>query len=352
MDPSAAFADDQAVHSFSWNESWSMGPSLNTTHISWAMKMFSMAIFSITFLLGATGNGLVIYVTGFHMKKTVTTIWYLNLAVADFIFAICLSLDITYMALGHWPLGRVMCKLDTVVPFLNMFASVFFLTAISADRYVSVVHPVWALNHRTLRLASLMAAVIWAMALGLSSPYFTFRDTEQSLDGKVLCTYTFGPEDATDPKEHRSVVATELVLGFVIPFNVILACYCAIIVKLKGKLLGRVGRSFRIIVAIVVAFFCCWFPYHVFSILETLDDDSLEMKYILDIGLPLAYGLICLNSCLNPLLYAFLGLDCRKSGLHSPLSAFKGAFSENWATASFSSHRSTSSTSGVESSLV
>ncbi|XP_062996722.1 chemerin-like receptor 1 [Elgaria multicarinata webbii] len=349
MDPFTSFPyDDDVLY---WNGSQPVGLSSNTAHISWVMKMFSMAISSITLLLGTTGNGLVIFLTGFRMKKTVTTIWYLNLAVADFIFAICLSSDITYEALNHWTLGRLMCKLDTVVPFLNMFASVFFLTAISADRCISVVHPVLALNHRTLWRASLMAVFIWTMALVLSSPYFSFRDTERSFDDVILCTYNFGSDDASQLTTHRSMVATEFVLGFLIPFSVILACYCAIVVKLKGKIFGRFGRSFKIIVAVVVAFFCCWFPFHLFSILEMLDD-SLEMKDILDIGFPLAKSLICLNSCLNPLLYAFMGPDCRMTNWQSLLSAFKGAFSENWATASFSSHRNSSSTSGMESSMV
>ncbi|XP_061453722.1 chemerin-like receptor 1 [Rhineura floridana] len=362
MDPFSSFPHDNDTAFppssnngvFSWNGDWPSEPPYNIAHISPTMKMVSLVIYSITLLLGAIGNGLVIFLTGFHMKKTVTTIWYLNLAVADFIFAICLSSEIAYVALDyHWTLGRLMCKLDTVVPFLNMFASVFFLTAISADRCASVVHPVWALNHRTLRLASFVAVFIWVVALALSSPYFIFRDTEQSMNGTIQCIYNFGLEEDGGLRTHRSMVLTEFVIGFLVPFNVILACYCAIIIKLRKKIFGRFGRSFKIIVAVVAAFFCCWFPYHLFSILEMLEDNSLEMQTTLDIGLPLANGLLCLNSCLNPILYVFIGSDCRKASWQSLLSAFKGAVSEKWATTlSFSSNRTSSSTSGMESCMV
>ncbi|KAJ7304075.1 hypothetical protein JRQ81_011597 [Phrynocephalus forsythii] len=179
------------IYNFSWDEDWPSEPSYHIPHLSGVMKMVSVAIYSIVLLMGTAGNGLVIFLTGFHLKKTVTTMWYLNLAVADFLFAICLSSEITYVALESWILGRLMCKLDTVVSFLNMFASVFFLTAISIDRCVTVVHPVWSLNHRTLQLASFMTAVIWVLALTLSSPYFIFRDTMHTEDGTLQCAYNF-----------------------------------------------------------------------------------------------------------------------------------------------------------------
>ncbi|KAM6427542.1 formyl peptide receptor-related sequence 4-like [Liasis olivaceus] len=322
-------------------------------HTSRVMHIVSMAIYSTTLLLGATGNGLVIFFTGFQMKKTVTTMWYLNLALADFIFALSLSSELLYIVLGQWILGRLLCKLDTVVSFLNMFASVFFLTVISADRCVSVTYPVWALNHRTLQPASIIVVLIWMMALGLSSPYYSFRDVEYAKDGSVQCSYSFSLEGASNLKSHRSVVVTEFVIGFLIPFHIILACYCIIVFKLRGKTFGRFGRSFKIIVVVVVSFFCCWFPHHLFSILETLEDESGEIRMVIDIGVPLANGLMCLNSCLNPFLYAFIGPDCRKRNWHSFLSAFKGAFSENWTMSSFSSNRNSGSTSGIaESSMV
>nr|XP_056702343.1 chemerin-like receptor 1 [Euleptes europaea] len=339
----------------SWNESWASESFYNSAQIQQVMKMVSMVIYSITLALGTTGNGLVIFLTGFRMKKTVTTIWYLNLAVADFIFAVSLSSEIVYMALDyHWTLGRLMCKLDSMVTFLNMFASVFFLTAISADRCVAVMCPVWALNHRTLRLASFMAACIWVAAFALSLPYLRFRDTKHYPGGSVGCIYSFGSEEDGDlrTQRHLSVVVTEFTVGFLVPFAIILACYCSIVVKLRGSLFGRFGRSFKIIATVVLVFFCSWFPYHLFSILETLEDDSLELKKTLDIGSPLAHGLFCLNSCLNPLLYTFIGTGCHAANGRSFLSSFKGAFRENWVPHTLSSSRQFSSASAVESTVV
>ncbi|KAJ6663671.1 hypothetical protein lerEdw1_009750 [Lerista edwardsae] len=324
------------------------------SHISPVMKAVSIAMYSIALLVGTTGNGLVIFLTAFHMKKTVTTTWYLNLAVADYVFATCLLPEIIYQALDyHWPLGRLMCKLDAVVPFLNMFASVFFLTAISVDRYLIMVHPVWSLNHRTVHLASFLAFFIWGSALVLSLPYFSFRDTVvDPWNGTIQCTYNHNSEHDTEQRSdwRRPMVLAEFVVGFLIPFAIILACYGALLCHLRGKLLGRFNRSFKVVVAVVVAFFSCWFPFHVFAILETLEDKKL--KAIIDIGAPLANGLVCFNSCLNPMLYAFVSPGYRKINRQFLLYSFKGAFEEKWATHSSSSTKTPSFSSGVESTKI
>ncbi|XP_070620730.1 formyl peptide receptor-related sequence 4-like [Erythrolamprus reginae] len=348
MDPSIFALYNDYFENDSYPSGWNDSEILyDDGETSSAMRVVSIAIYSITLFFGTIGNGLVIFLTGFQMKKTVTTMWYFNLALADFIYDLSLTSELLYFALGEWVLGWLLCKLDTVVSFLNMFASVFFLTAISVDRCVCIACPIWSLNHRTHRLASLIAVLIWIIALGLSTPYFYFRDLEHDTDDSIKCPYSFGLEEDSIHTSHLSMVVTEFVVGFFIPFNIILACYCIIVFRLRRKLFGQFGRSFKIIVAVVVAFFCCWFPHHFFSLLENLVDDSFEMSVVMDIGLPLANGLVCLNSCLNPFLYAFVGLDFRKSSWCSFFSSFKNAFSENWTTSSFSSNRNSGSTSGI-----
>lgn len=335
----------------SWENISSFGHDNKLTHITRVMEIVTMAMYTIAILVGTTGNGFVIFLTAFRMKKTVTTVWYLNLAVADFIFSIYLLPEIMYKALNyHWFLGRLMCKLDTVVPFLNMFASVFFLTAISADRYVMMVHPVWALNHRTVQLTSFMALLIWGAAWILSSPYFDFRDIEAHLDGTIKCIYTHCSEDYGDqcPDWHRPMVLAEFLVGFLIPFIIILACYGALLIKLRRKLSGRFNRSFKVVVAVVVAFFTCWFPYHVFAILDALDGDQVERNTFHAVGAPLANILVCFNCCLNPILYAFVSPGYRRITWGSLLSSFKGAFDEKRATHSSSSTKNSSFTSGME----
>uniref|UniRef100_A0A8C0ASC7 G-protein coupled receptors family 1 profile domain-containing protein n=1 Tax=Buteo japonicus TaxID=224669 RepID=A0A8C0ASC7_9AVES len=161
-----------------------------------SMHILSMVVYSIACLLGVTGNGLVIWIAGFKMKKTVNSVWFLNLAIADFIFTFFLPLSIAYTALGfHWPFGKLLCKLNSTIAFLNMFASVFLLTVISMDRCVSVAFPVWSHNRRSPELAARIALGTWILALLLSSPYLVFRDTVVSSRNITSCYNNFALSD-------------------------------------------------------------------------------------------------------------------------------------------------------------
>ncbi|KAJ6663809.1 hypothetical protein lerEdw1_009888 [Lerista edwardsae] len=310
-----------------------------------AMRMLSVAVYSLAFLLGVVGNGLVIFVTGFRMKRTVNTVWFLNLAVADFVFTFFLPLSAAYMALDfHWPFGKALCKLNSAVAFLNMFASVFLLTVISMDRCVSVMYPVWGQNYRSPRLASMVVVGVWVAAVALSSPYLAFRDTRPSdlVENTTHCYNNFALSDDFQSSEaaelgerrHQVMVLTRFVVGFLVPFSIILFCYGIITAKLKGNRLTRSGRPFKIMVAVVLAFFICWFPYHVFSFLEmSVTMVTPWLQTVLVVGIPLASGLAYLNSCLNPFLYVFVGQDFREKLRMSVLAAFESAFSETSAQA-------------------
>ncbi|KAJ7304076.1 hypothetical protein JRQ81_011599 [Phrynocephalus forsythii] len=312
----------------------------DTTELRGSMRVLSMVVYSLAFLLGVTGNSLVIFVTGFRMKRTVTTVWFINLAIADFVFTFFLPLSVAYMALGfHWPFGKVLCKLSSTVAFLNMFASVFLLMVISMDRCISVVCPVWSQNYRNPRLASLVALGVWAAALALSSPYLVFRDTRPSptKDNTTYCYNNFALSDDFHSEEmtklgeqrHQAMVLVRFVAGFLVPFTVILLCYGIIMTKLKGNRITRSSRPFKIMVAVILAFFICWFPYHVFSFLEmSVSVVTPWLQTVLIVGIPLASGLAYINSCLNPFLYVFVGQDFREKLQTSVLAAFENAFSE------------------------
>ncbi|KAE8594236.1 hypothetical protein XENTR_v10019513 [Xenopus tropicalis] len=305
-----------------------------------ALHFLSIVIYSISFLLGTTGNGLVIWIAGFRMKRTVNTVWFVNLAIADFIFTFFLPLSVVYTALDfHWPFGTLMCKLNSTIAFLNLFASVFLLTVISADRCVSVVRPVWSQNHRTPRLASIVAFFIWLAALFLCSPYIAFRDTQRNTEDNVTHCYNnyafstdFVDEEviALRSMRHQVVIAVRFVFGFLLPFGLIVVFYSLMALKLRRSQMAWSSRPFRVMATVVVVFFICWFPYHVLSVLEVVmhHTNNRTLKSAVLIGTPLATSLAFFNSCLNPFLYVFLGRDFKESLRKSILSAFESAFSE------------------------
>ncbi|XP_007559617.1 chemokine-like receptor 1 [Poecilia formosa] len=325
------------------NTQESMSSSDYYANLKKSLHILSLSVFGVVFVLGVFGNGLVIWVAGFRMKKNVNTVWFLNLAVADFLFTAFLPLSITYQALNfHWPFGKLMCKLNGTVNFLNLYASVYTLVAISVDRLVSIVWPVWAQIHRNVRKASYMSLCVWAFALSLSLPSFVFRDTE-SYGNITICynNYAFS-NNYTNPDviqlrhfRHRSMTITRVLLGFIIPFSVMLSCYSIIIHRLRNSptLAKRSGRPFRVIATIIITFFLCWAPFHIMTIVELKrfdpDSQSETLALVIGIGLPLATCLAYINSCLNPVLYIFIGQDFKDKICKPILKVLESAFQED-----------------------
>ncbi|XP_028281429.1 chemokine-like receptor 1 isoform X2 [Parambassis ranga] len=275
------------------------------------------------------------------MKKTVNTVWFLNLAVADFLFTAFLPLSVTYLASDfHWPFGKFMCKMNSTVAFLNLFASVYILVVISADRCVSVVWPIWAQNHRNVCKASFVSLGVWALAFILSVPYFIFRDTA-TYPQRVSCFNNFAfSNDYKTPSvirlrnvRHKVMIITRFLLGFVVPFTVIISCYAVIIhrVRRNRSLASQSSRAFKIIAAIIITFFLCWAPFHIMSLLELVrfsGPSNETLIYVTTVGIPLASSLAFINSCLNPLLYVFMGQDFKDKVRKTILNVLETAFQE------------------------
>ncbi|KAG5276712.1 hypothetical protein AALO_G00108870 [Alosa alosa] len=150
---------------FTYNEDTSNTPELTVAHNT--VKIISLVIYSLTFLIGVPGNACVIWIAGLKMKRTVNGVWFINLAIADFLCCLSIPFSITNTLLDtNWPYGNVICQIIPLFVVLNMFARVFTLALISLDRLALVVRPVWAQNHRSLVLAWVP---LWT-GLGSGSP--------------------------------------------------------------------------------------------------------------------------------------------------------------------------------------
>lgn len=286
---------------------------------AWCLVLFLAKV--VIFLLGFFGNALVIWISGFKMKKTVNTTWYLSLAISDFVFCAFLPFSITNTAMEEWIFGRFMCKFASSVMFLNMFSSIFLLVIISVDRFVSVVFPVWAQNHRTIKTASIIVVLAWLLAITLSVPSLIFRDINSHL-GRTECFNNYTSYEYI----HDIIALSRLLAGFVVPFIIIIICYSIICIKLQTNRMTKSSKPFKVMTALVVVFFICWLPYHVFVLLELKHQD--DYRSILNTGLKVGTSMAAANSVLNPVLYVFMGNDFRQKFKNSLLSKMANAMAE------------------------
>ncbi|XP_047417522.1 chemerin-like receptor 1 [Sciurus carolinensis] len=320
-------------------------------------RIVLVVVYSLVCLLGILGNGLVMVITTCKMRKTVNAVWFLNLALADFLFNAFLPLHIAYAAMDyHWAFGTALCKISSFLLVHNMYTSVFLLTAISFDRCVSVLLPVWSQNHRSVRLASAACVAIWVLAFFLSSPSLVFRDTA-AIHGKISCFNNFSLSAASsspwpahsrpDPvgfSRHVAVTVTRFLCGFLVPVLIITACYLTIVCKLQRNRLAKTSKPFKIIVTIIATFFLCWCPYHALHLLELRH--TAVPGSVFSLGMPLANAIATANSCMNPILYVFMGQDFKKFKV-TLFSRLVNALSEDTGHSSYPSHRSFTKMSSI-----
>eukprot|EP00079_Xenopus_tropicalis_P028089 XP_012822750.1 PREDICTED: formyl peptide receptor-related sequence 4-like [Xenopus tropicalis] len=273
----------------------------------------------IVSILGTVGNGLVIWITGFKMKKTMTTIWFLNLGIADFSFCLFLLLYVSDAELwAASPLDLILCKLSFFTLYLNQYASVLFLTVISIDRCVCVLCPIWSKRHRSSRSAKIISVIIWLLSIALSSPYFIFSNIVDDDDTFFECYRMNRPWGNTTTVDVETLILlstaspiTEFVSAFLIPFSIILVCYGLIAFKVKkSSRIPRSARTLKIITTTVICFFFCWVLYYMLPMIDMVGLDTewpgRDQLY------PLSECLAYFNSCLNPIIYVFIGRDFKQ----------------------------------------
>ncbi|XP_026101629.1 C3a anaphylatoxin chemotactic receptor-like [Carassius auratus] len=293
-------------------------------------RVGSLVFYYLTFILGVPGNAFVVYVAGLKMKRTVNTVGFLNLAIADLLCCLSTIYYITKRAIGYWPYGSVMCKIFPFIMFITMFASVFTLSLISLDRFTRVITPVWAQNHRSLFIARLSCATAWILASILSLPFMMLAKFHTNKN-ETYCL--FHELDEYHLKLYGGFSIIRFVFGFLVPLICITACYGFIARKL-GKSQFNTGRAFRIMFAVIVAFFLCWLFYHIVDLIIIYGEKSSSLVAVAWAVYPLTISLAYFNSCLNPILYVFMGQDFKSNVKLSLRHVFERVFSEDGTQAS------------------
>ncbi|XP_056882139.1 somatostatin receptor type 2 isoform X2 [Takifugu flavidus] len=242
--------------------------------------------------------------------ETVTNIYILNLAVADVLCMMSLPFIALQLALVHWPFGEVLCRVIMTVDSLNQFTSIFCLMVMSIDRYLAVVHPIRSTKWRKPRVAKIINLTVWGVSLIVILPTMIFS----GLDKVPVCGIIW-PQDIYS----KAFIFYTFFIGFFLPLSVICLCYLLIIIKVKSSGI-RVGstkrkrseRKVTRMVSIVVAVFVlCWLPFYIFNITSVTGSikPTSAVKSTFDFVVVLGYT----NSCANPILYAFLSDNFKKS---------------------------------------
>ncbi|XP_030008394.1 C-X-C chemokine receptor type 5 [Sphaeramia orbicularis] len=282
-------------------------------------NIFKPVFYSLILVLGVAGNGLMVTVLLRRRHRLrITEIYLLHLAVADLMLLCTLPFDVAHTIHG-WLFGNFLCKLMGLVQNLNLFCGSFLLAYIGFDRYLAIVHAIPSMQSRRTQTVHLTCVLLWLVCLGFSIPNAVFLkvkdEAPNSSLSRVSCYYH------EENIHANNWVLTNRVLIHACFFSCLVVmtyCYTAIVGTLfKSQKSQSKQGAIRLALLVTLVFCFCWLPYNIALLMITMDDLSV----IQDINCPFRISLksakivtetlaFC-HCCLNPFLYAFVGVRFR-----------------------------------------
>ncbi|XP_044144222.1 leukotriene B4 receptor 1-like [Bufo gargarizans] len=289
-----------------------------------------IAILSIALIIGFPGNTFVIWTILTRMKKrTVTCILILHLAIADIFVLLTAPLFLHLLSTGMWVFGEVICKMCRYISCLSMYTSIFLITFMGMDRFLAVSRPYVSQKIRTKVTARIIVLALWVIASLLSIPtliYFTVKTS----NGVPLCIAEHPPVNGGfQPIVFQYMFET--MMGFVIPFTIIVSCYAYIGLRLRTVKFQSKHKTSRLVIMIIVIFALFWTPYHVVNMIQVSGElySSEKLRVAVKSAKPNAIALAFLSSSINPVLYVFAGGNfIRTAGLGFMAKLFEATGSE------------------------
>eukprot|EP00064_Thunnus_orientalis_P008466 superscaffoldBa00001005_g8489 len=275
---------------------------------SYVIGLFLSCLYTILlFPIGFIGNILILVVNLNHREKmTIPDLYFVNLAVADLILVADSLIEVFNLNEKYYDYA-VLCTFMSLFLQVNMYSSIFFLTWMSFDRYIALASSMSSSPLRTMQHAKLSCGLIWMASILATLLPFTIVQTQHRGEVHFCFANVF------------EIQWLEVTIGFLVPFSIIGLCY-----SLIGRILMRAQKhrglwprrqkALRMIVVVVLVFFICWLPENVFISIQLLQgtaDPSQRTATTLWHDYPLTGHIVNLaafsNSCLNPIIYSFLG---------------------------------------------
>ncbi|XP_035656607.1 relaxin-3 receptor 1-like [Oncorhynchus keta] len=311
-------------------------PELYGDSANMTMRVVIALVYLVVCALGLVGNLLALFLlhSRHQLHHSSIDFFVRSLAVTDLQFVLTLPFWAVDTALDfRWPFGRVMCKIVSSVTTMNMYASVFFLTAMSVARYCSLASSLRISSPKMAAARAKWASfAIWVVSLAVTMPHAIYSTTVQVSADDELCLVRFSGSASGhwDSQILLGLYQTQKVLlGFVVPLVVISVCYLLLSRRVSG-VVGSVGvmessershqrrrsKVTRSVTILVLSFFLCWLPNQALTLWGVLIKFDLvpfskAFYNAQAYAFPLTVCLAHTNSCLNPVLYCLMRQEYR-----------------------------------------
>ena len=280
-----------------------MGHPTNFSTVSEAEKQIKMGLYVLLFLLGVTGNSLVLLVLWKKKRKSVNDILIFNLSVADLTLML-FSLPVNVFLLGGIDFPMLFCKLICPLMTVTFNVSIFTLTFMAVYRCRVIINSLKPeMRHRYVIM---WIIVIWIVGFLLLLPLIIVAET-----GTGGCT------EIWEPEQSRVYTAVLFSLQYALPLVTIAGAYIMIGIDIgkakerhdsnaQDRLALEVRRKedFQIIKMmgmIVILFAVCMLPIQVAWLMADFGPD--ELKEVGNVLLRVADIAAYLHTCVNPIVY-------------------------------------------------
>lgn len=245
----------------------------------------------ISGLVGLTGNAIVFWFLGFRLRRNAFSVYILNLAVADFLFLLCHIIDSTLLLLKFSYPDIIFLPAFNTVMMVPYIAGLSILSAISTERCLSVLCPIWYRCRRPKHTSTVVCAAIWILSVLIS----------------ILNRYFCGFLDAKFENDNRCLVSNFFTAAcLILLFVVLLLSSLALLARLfcgAGRI--KLTRLYATIMLTVLVFLLCGLPFGIhWFLLIWIKTDYGVFAYSLYLA---SLVLTAINSCANPVIYFFVG---------------------------------------------
>ncbi|XP_051999744.1 C-C chemokine receptor type 5-like [Xyrauchen texanus] len=321
---------EQETESYNYNGYYESddnpAPPCNSGNTKAFSEIFLPTLYSIVFIIGFIGNGLVVWVlVRYRQKSNLTDVCLFNLALSDLLFLVSLPFW-AHVAMAEWIFGKFMCHTITGLYMLGLYGSIFFMVLMTVDRYIIIVHAHSIISrNRTVKMGLILASLVWILSLLAALPSIIFaRETYEN--NRTSCGYDF-PNNAW--KSFTYLILN--ILSFFLPLIIMGFCYSRIIPILLSIKTQKRHKVIKLILVVVVVYFLFWTPYNIAMFLTFLQLQSYLMSCEWQNGLALAMQWVetiaFSHCCLNPIIYAFVGEKFRRAVFKALKERFPVCFS-------------------------